>query len=191
MHGHPEAVRVRLIDHGSGHVERHFGGRAEIVVHADLDEVRRHGRDPVHLGTGRLRRGRGDDRTGHAQARSVERASRFIAQPHPDLAIAAKTGNGRDAVVGVLPQLPDEVRFRVEAWIGLETLSVADMSVGVDEARHDRPAGQVDDRRLVWRCHVRHRTSGGNATIAHDDRSLFSQHGAPAVDEPGSDKGRG
>ena len=153
-----QLVLVRFRDHRFVDLLRHLARRAEIVVDANLDEVRlRRRHTPDHL-TRRFRCVTGDDGSGDEQARVPERRHVLrVANLEAFLPIAAQAEHRGDAVPPVHAELRQHVLARIQLRPGLHAARVADVAVRVDQAGDDRLASEIVTRRIRGNLHARAR----------------------------------
>ena len=97
---HAKPARVRLLDDGTVDLGRHLLARAEVVIHANLDDVRFGGGDARDRLAGGLGRGGVDDRACDEEPRSPEVGgiALGVACAKRRRLFAAETEDGGDAV---------------------------------------------------------------------------------------------
>ena len=180
-----QAVLVRLIDHGRRRLERHLGRRAEVVVDANLDEIRFHRGDAIDFLARGLGRGRVDHRAGDKEARAIERGRRLrVAKLEPGLSVAPEAHDRRDPVARVAAELIEQVGLGVELRARLQPARVADVAVRVDHPRHHRPAGEIDDRVAGMNLNGAIPNRRDAPVAAHADVTARRDDPAVAIDDP-------
>ena len=188
VRGDPQLAAVRLVDDGSIHVGRHLRGRAEVVVHADLDDVRLVRGDVGDPLTGFVGRLAGNHLSGQKQAGPVEgRRVLRIARLEGWRLLAAEAPERGDAVAREHAKLAQGVLARVGAGRG--ALHVGDVHMGGDEPRQHDFA--VEARR---RCAGRDLSAtcgaeGIHPAIPHDHQGVVDRLAASRVDHPHAGKG--
>jgi hypothetical protein len=184
------AIRVRTRDCRAPGGLGHLPARAQVVVHADLQDVGllvRHlvGDRPHLLGSRAV-----DDGSGHEDPGAIDGPrGLFVAQREAALLIVAEAEDRRDAVLRVGAELAYKVLARMPVRIRSEADGIADVTVRIDEPGHQGLARQIDARgaggylRLVDRAH------GGDLAVPDDDRAAIDDT-ARAVDDAGADERR-
>ena len=118
----------------------------------------------------------GRPETGRHQVAGASDLAHPLRQPDLEgglLQVAAGGDDGADAVVGVAVQMVDEVLAGEVPGAPARVLLPAEMGMGVDERRHHRAPGQVDDRRLGRRRHLAGVPDPHDQTVADDERGLL------------------
>ena len=188
MRGQPQAPFVRGVDDRLVRLGGHLGARPQVVVDADLHDVGAELDGRVGLFLRLFRRRAGGDVPRDEQARVVQAGIRPLPVPDRDAGgtVAAEAEDGGDAVTRVETELMLDVLLRVEGGIRLEAAHVVHVSVGVDEARHEGSAADVD--LLGVRRHL-DGVAGPDrldAAVANHQHAVLDGRGPRAVDDPGA-----
>ena len=182
-----QVARVRLLDDRAKDLRLHLLGRAEVVVHADLDPVGVEVRRDIEGRTGLMRIGRRDHRPRQEDARASEiRRALRVARAEARLPIAAQTHDRRHAIPRVEAKLPGDVLSGVELRRALQAARVADVPVRVHETGDHRAPAQVDSRRALWHGDVGGRSDRDNPPVLDDENGMGDGRRTSAVDERGA-----
>ena len=199
---HSQAVLVAALDDGVGDVGRHpLDGTIRIVgpefqeVHALLRLLSHGG---VHLARG------SNDRRRYARHRQAAAESAFVDQAQPSgvhpghrgpalsllgshvenqILVDPQTEHGGDAVGGVHLQVVFDRLAGIQVGILCKSNHVSDVTVQVDEARHDELAGQVHRRGPGGRLELGHRSDPANPPLFDRHRGVRCRWTARSVDQ--------
>ena len=177
MRRDPQVAAVGLVDQRPVHLRRHV---VRLRVEAGLDDVDAQVRDLVDAAAGLVRGPGHHVGTRDVQPRPIERlAARLrVAHPHALDAVVAQRVDGSDAVVGVEPELPEQLV--VERQRGV---AVVQVRMRVDQPRDDGLAAGVDALGPVRDRHVARRADRPDPAVADEHRGPFERVPAGAVDD--------
>ena len=199
---HAQAAGVGLVDDRTIEARIELLHRAAAVVHPDLDHVHGALREFGDVPTPLLRAGHA---VGGAAQSERSRARVRGRQPPPGRAQPRRCGQGRrllaanveggvarvrperdnraDAVVGVAPEVVDDVGARIVAGRVAQTVLEADMTVQADQGRHDRLARQVDAPRGGRRRQLAPRADGRDGAGRNQQHGVLDGCGRQTGDE--------
>ena len=92
----------------------------------------------------------------------------------------SKDENGGDTIVGVQPELRDQLAANGQGRFGVGI----HVSVGIDKTRHDRLSGYIDTDRSGRDLHGGPRADGCHTSVTDDERSLLERRASSAIDQP-------
>ena len=150
-------------------------------MEAGLDDVHPHIRDAVDALPGLPRRLGDHVGAGDVQPRPVEplTARLLVAHAHALHAVVAERVDCGDAVVGVEPQLRQQLVVERQRRV-----AVVEMCVGIDEPRDDGLAGDVHAGCAGGNRHVGRRADRLDTAAGNEHRGRFDGRRARAVDDP-------
>ena len=209
MRDHPNVLHLGLVEDGRIDVRVELHPRAPPLVtrvYPDLqDPDAARGLGPHHLARlGRaghpvqppppgvvrepgVRSTAGDPETGRHQVAGPADLAHPLRLPNLEgdlLEVAAGGDDRADAVVGVAVQMVDEVLAGEVAGAPARVPLPAEMRVGVDERRHHRAPGQVDDCRLRRRRHLGGAADPHDQIVADQERGLLDDAAVPTITRP-------
>ena len=206
MRDHPDVLHPGLVEDGRVDVRMELHPRAPLLVarvHPDLQDAdAARGLGPHDLarpgGSGhpvqappagvvrepRVRSAAGDPEAGRHQVAGAADLAHSLRLPDFErdlLAVAAGGDDRADAVVGVTLQMVDEVLAGEVPGAPARVPLPAQVRVGIDERRHHRAPGQVDDARPRRRRHLAGAPDPHDEIAADQERTLVDD--APVADD--------
>jgi hypothetical protein len=173
VRGDSQPARVRLLDGRAVDLGPHLLRGAQVVVDADLDEVRISIGVEVHRRTRGLGIGRNDDRPRHVDARAGQ-VARAVAVAHaePRVPVIAEAHDRRDAVAGVQAELPRHILLGVELGRARQSYGAPNVPVRVDDAGHDCAPTRIDVLGTDWHRHLRGGSDGLDPPVLHHEHAV-------------------
>ena len=178
---------MRGIDDGLVGLRGHLGARAQIVVDSDLDDVGPALGDLVHLLDRLFWRRARHNVARHIDSSQVQvRGLLAVSHRHRLGSVAAQAEHCGNAVARIQSELALDLCLGVVDRV--ESLKIVDMPVGVDHARHDGPAADVDLLGVGRYGYAVAGAHGLDPAIAYDQHPVLDRGRAGPVDDACADE---